>query len=93
MKVVVIDFRKIVSCEIVDLYLLIKLGMDVKLFNGLFYYLVEYYKLDIIYIVDYSDGIYDILIYVCQDVVDLDQVVIVCDLLVQDIVIFYYWFV
>jgi len=92
MKVVVIDPRKTASCEIADLHLPIKPGMDVKLFNGLLHYLAEHHKLDTTYIADHSDGIHDTLTYARQDAADLDQVATACDLPVQDIATFYHWF-
>ncbi len=56
LKIVVVDPRRTASCDIADLHLPIKPGMDAVLFNGLLSYLQQTGKLDQAYIAQHTEG-------------------------------------
>ena len=56
LKIIVVDPRKTATCDIADLHLAIKPGMDGALFNGLLAYLANKDALDLDYIENYTEG-------------------------------------
>lgn len=56
LKIVVIDPRRTVSCDIADLHLPLASGSDAALFNGLLYFLSEHNALDSAYIEAHTEG-------------------------------------
>ncbi|MGF1679812.1 molybdopterin-dependent oxidoreductase [Photobacterium minamisatsumaniensis] len=72
-KVVVIDPRKTASCDIADLYLPLKSGSDVALFNGLLAYLTKHRYLNQQYIEAHTEG-FDLTLATVGDFAALDQV-------------------
>lgn len=56
LKIVVVDPRKTATCDIADLHLAIKPGMDAALFNGLLAYLNQQNALDLDYIQKHTEG-------------------------------------
>ncbi|MBD9356475.1 nitrate reductase [Methylomonas albis] len=56
LKVVVIDPRATASCDIADLHLPVKPGMDALLFNGILAHLQQNGRLDQAYIDDHTEG-------------------------------------
>ena len=91
MRVVVIDPRRTATCEIADLHLPIKPGMDVALFNGLLSYLQQQGKTDSDYIAAHCEG-FDAALASAQATGDLRQIASQCDIAEADIATFYQWF-
>jgi assimilatory nitrate reductase catalytic subunit len=56
-KVVVIDPRRTVTCELADLHLPVKPGSDVWLFNGLLSYLARNGAVDLNFVATHTDGL------------------------------------
>lgn len=56
MKIVVIDPRKTATCDIADLHLAVRPGMDAALFNGLLAYIAKNDALDHEYITRFTEG-------------------------------------
>ncbi|MBA53194.1 MAG: nitrate reductase [Pseudomonadales bacterium] len=91
MKVVVIDPRRTATCEIADLHLPIKPGMDVALFNGLLGYLHANDKIDPDYIAAHCEG-FDGALASARAEGDLSRIAARCDLSETDVATFYQWF-
>jgi len=90
MKVVVIDPRKTATTSIADLFLPLKPGSDVALFNGLLRYLNAANVLDDAFIDAHTEG-FDAALDSARPWT-LDMVADYCDLSVPDIQQFYDWF-
>jgi len=56
LMIVVVDPRRTATCEIADLHLSIKSGMDALLFNGLFTYLDAHDEKNTLYVNHYTEG-------------------------------------
>lgn len=56
LKIVVVDPRRTATCDLADLHLPIKPGMDAALFNGLLAYLSEHSAINTNYIDQYTEG-------------------------------------
>lgn len=87
MKIVFIDPRKTVSCEIADLHLPLKPGTDVALFNGLIKFLSQNDGLNTEYIEQHTNG-FDALLSETSDW-DIDKVSQYCDLDLDNLEDFY----
>jgi assimilatory nitrate reductase catalytic subunit len=85
MKIVVVDPRKTATCDIADLHLPIKPGMDAALFNGLLAYLAQNDKLDKNYIEHYTEG-FDVALAKANELQgDLARLAEQCDLDLADL--------
>ncbi|MDD1621542.1 MAG: molybdopterin-dependent oxidoreductase [Methylococcaceae bacterium] len=92
LKVVVIDPRTTASCDIADLHLPIKPGMDGFLFTGLLAYLHRTGKLDRQYIASHTEGFEDALRVAKETAGDLDRVAEQCQLSRDTVKQLYDWF-
>lgn len=92
LKVVVIDPRTTASCDIADLHLPIKPGMDGLLFTGLLAYLHQTGKLDQGYIESHTEGFDDALRVAGETAGDIDRVAKQCDLREDAVKQLYDWF-
>ncbi|MFA5983024.1 MAG: molybdopterin-dependent oxidoreductase [Methylococcaceae bacterium] len=92
LKIVVIDPRKTVTCDIADLHLPIASGSDAVLFNGLLYYLASRPELNQTYINAHSEGYVEALKTAAISSSDLFQVAERCRIKADDILTFYDWF-
>jgi len=89
LKIVVIDPRRTVSCDIADLHLPLASGTDAVLFNGLLHFLSEQNALDSAYIEAHTEGFVEAL---NTANVDIEQVAKACRLNKDDLHRFYQWF-
>jgi assimilatory nitrate reductase catalytic subunit len=92
LKIVVIDPRQTASCDIADLHLAIKPGMDALLFNGLLTYLHYQDGLNQAFIDQHCQGFEQALRSAISDAADLSELAENCGLDEQDIQQFYRWF-
>ncbi|MEN9757912.1 MAG: hypothetical protein RL755_2099, partial [Pseudomonadota bacterium] len=92
LRIVVIDPRKTATCDIADLYLSIKPGMDALLFNGLLANLHLQRKLNQQYIRQYCEGFDDALNAALSEAADINFVAAQCGLSENDLQKFYSWF-
>ncbi|MGZ4960024.1 MAG: molybdopterin-dependent oxidoreductase [Methylomonas sp.] len=92
LKIVVIDPRFTPSCDIADLHLPIKPGMDGFLFNGLLAYLQGSGAIDQVYIDRYTEGFEAALRDTRHDTGDVARVAAACGLDSQSVQQFYDWF-
>ncbi|MGR9051992.1 MAG: molybdopterin oxidoreductase family protein, partial [Gammaproteobacteria bacterium] len=92
LKIVVIDPRFTASCDIADLHLPIKPGMDALLFNGLLSYLADTHALDAAYIAEHTEGFDQALAEARASARDLSSVAAACGLAAADLERFYTWF-
>ncbi|GAA0360249.1 nitrate reductase [Bowmanella denitrificans] len=90
LKLVVIDPRKTATAEQADLFLPIKAGTDVALFNGLLAYLAEHQGLDQAFIRQHTQGFAATLD--CARDWTVAKVAQLCELDSRDIRLFYRWF-
>ncbi|MCF7966436.1 MAG: molybdopterin-dependent oxidoreductase [Methylobacter tundripaludum] len=89
LKIVVIDPRRTVSCDIADLHLPLASGSDAALFNGLLHFLSGQGVLDQAYIKAHTEGFELALNAAC---IDIEQVADTCRLDKDDLHRFYEWF-
>ncbi|MGR9115625.1 MAG: molybdopterin-dependent oxidoreductase [Gammaproteobacteria bacterium] len=92
LKVVVIDPRFTSSCDIADLHLPIKPGMDALLFNGLLAYLEQVKALDSGYIAEHTEGFAETLAAARHSAPGIVAVSGSCGLPAADVERFYHWF-
>ncbi len=92
MKIVVIDPRQTSSCEIADLHLSIKPGMDGLLFNGLLAYLAETNTLDQHFIDEHCEGFSDSLAAAQTSAGDFDRLAAECGVTAHDLAQLFAWF-
>lgn len=92
LRIVVIDPRKTATCDIADLYLSIKPGMDALLFNGLLADLHLQHKLNKQYITQFCEGFDDALNTALSEVPNIKIVAAQCGLSENDLRKFYSWF-
>ncbi|MFU8790340.1 MAG: molybdopterin-dependent oxidoreductase [Methylobacter sp.] len=89
LKIVVIDPRRTVSCDIADLHLPLASGSDGVFFNGLLHFLSEKNALDSAYIKAHTEGFDEALTAANADI---EQVAALCQLDKDDLLRFYGWF-
>ncbi|MGZ8159197.1 MAG: molybdopterin-dependent oxidoreductase [Methylobacter sp.] len=89
LKIVVIDPRRTVSCDIADLHLPLASGSDAVLFNGLLHFLSGQNALDSAYIKAHTEGFEPAL---AAAGIDTDLVAAICGLDKDDLHRFYGWF-
>ncbi len=89
LKIVVIDPRRTVSCDIADLHLPLASGSDAVLFNGLLHFLSEQNALDSAYIKAHTEG-FELALAAAG--IDTDLVADICRLDKDDLLRFYEWF-
>ncbi len=92
LKIVVIDPRQTASCDIADLHLPVKPGMDGLIFNGLLSYLHFHDALDRAFIADHCEGFVEALASAIGDAADSSEVAAHCGLNQTDLLLFYRWF-
>ncbi len=92
LKVVVIDPRRTATCDIADLHLPLTSGSDVKLFNGLLYYLASSGAVDWNYIARATEGFEAAVNAAGKDAGELSAVARTCGLPEKDVETFYRWF-
>jgi assimilatory nitrate reductase catalytic subunit len=80
LMVVVIDPRRTASCDLADLHLAIRPGMDHRLFNGLLAYLHAHNKGDQAFIAEHTEGLEAALAEAQNQSQDLGQLAAVCGL-------------
>ncbi|BBP43733.1 nitrate reductase [Thiosulfativibrio zosterae] len=85
LKVVVIDPRRTATCDIADIHLAIKPGMDAALFNGLLAYLAQNDALDSEYIQQHTEGFEAALAQAQSLQGDLEALAKQCDLPLKDL--------
>jgi len=88
-KVVVIDPRKTATCEIADIHLAIKPGLDVLLFNGLLAYLHKKGAIDIDFVASHVEGFENALVSAKSEANHLPSVAQQCGLSLEDLKEFY----
>ncbi len=89
LKIVVIDPRKTVTCDIADLHLPIKPGTDVALFNGLLNHLRREDALDWKFLENHTEGFAAAIQTAKDDAPSIPHVARVCDLNELDVAEFY----
>lgn len=92
MKVVVIDPRKTVTCDIADLHLAIRPGADATLFNGLLHYLKKEDYLDLDFLEQHTEGFAAAINAAKTSAGSVPQVASVTELAEQDIIKFFQLF-
>ncbi|MGR9045049.1 MAG: molybdopterin-dependent oxidoreductase [Gammaproteobacteria bacterium] len=92
LKIAVIDPRFTSSCDIADLHLPIKPGMDAMLFNGLLSYLDTTGTLDTDYIAEHTEGFTEALAIAKNTAHDTVSVAESCGLTKADVDQLYAWF-
>jgi assimilatory nitrate reductase catalytic subunit len=95
LKIVVIDPRRTTSCDIADLHLPVASGSDAVLFNGLLMYLAEQNAINSDYIDAHTQDFPQTLATITQQFPSevVNSVAQQCAVNVQDIQLFYQWFV
>ncbi|BBN59947.1 nitrate reductase [Hydrogenovibrio marinus] len=91
MKVVVVDPRRTATCEIADIHLALRPGMDAALFNGLLNYLVTNDAVDTDYIKLFTEGFEDALA-AASGQNGIAEVAEQCDVSEQDLAQWFAWF-
>ncbi|MFZ2405771.1 MAG: molybdopterin-dependent oxidoreductase, partial [Methylobacter sp.] len=89
LKIVVIDPRRTVSCDIADLHLPLASGSDAVLFNGLLHFLSGQNALDSAYIKAHTEGFEPAL---AAAGIDTERAAAICGLDKDDLHRFYGWF-
>jgi len=89
MKIVVVDPRRTLTCEIADLHLPVRGGSDVWLFNGLFAYLHEQGHAADDFIASHTDGVDEALRVARESAGDLKQVATACGIDTDRLLEFY----
>jgi len=92
MKIAVIDPRRTPSCDVADLHLPIKPGMDALLFNGLLAYLAETDSLDKDFIDRHCQDFPAALAAAQESIGDFDSLASNCGLQANDLAQLYAWF-
>ncbi len=92
LRIVVIDPRVTDSCEIADLYLGVRPGSDARLFNGLLAYMAERGRMDRLYLEAHTQGFDAALKAAKVDDCSLAAIARDCDVDVERLETFYYWF-
>lgn len=92
LKIVVIDPRATSTCDIADLHLSIRPGMDALLFNGLLAYLAETGSLDRDFIDRHCRDFVPALAAAQACAIDFDELAAACGLPAHDLARFFAWF-
>ncbi|HWK50894.1 MAG TPA: nitrate reductase, partial [Steroidobacter sp.] len=92
MKIVVVDPRRTMTCEIADLHLPVRGGSDVWLFNGLLAYLHEHGHVANDFIARHTGGLDETLQVARKSAGDVQQVATACGLDTQRLLGFYRMF-
>ena len=92
MKIVVIDPRRTMTCEIADLHLPVRSGSDVWLFNGLLAYLHERGYISNEFIASHTEGFDEALRVARESAGDLKQVAAACGIDTERLLEFYRMF-
>jgi assimilatory nitrate reductase catalytic subunit len=92
MKIVVIDPRRTMTCEIADLHLPVRSGSDVWLFNGLLAYLQEHGHVDSDFIASHTEGLDETLRIAYESTGGLEQVAAACGVELDRLLDFYRMF-
>jgi assimilatory nitrate reductase catalytic subunit len=92
MKIVVIDPRRTLTCEIADLHLPVRSGSDVWLFNGLLAYLHEHGHIAHDFIVSHTEGFDEALRVARESAEDLTQTAAACGIDTDRLLEFYRMF-
>ncbi|MBF6058710.1 nitrate reductase [Thiomicrorhabdus heinhorstiae] len=90
MKVVVVDPRRTATCDLADLHLAIKPGMDAALFNGLLAYFSEHGEIDVDFVARHCNGFAEALDAARQQA-DIQELAELCDLAVEDLHQWFEW--
>jgi assimilatory nitrate reductase catalytic subunit len=91
-RVVVIDPRRTASCDSADLFLPLRPGSDVVLFNGLLNYLRREDALDLEFLDAHTEGFGAAMRVAKQSAPSIPAVAKACDLPEKDVAEFYRWF-
>lgn len=91
MKVVVIDPRRTATCDLADIHLALRPGMDAALFNGLLNYLVSNNAIDSDYIEQSTEG-FESTIAAAKKQNSIKAVAEQCDVSEEDLTQWFAWF-
>lgn len=91
MKIIVVDPRKTATCDIADLHLPIKPGMDAALFNGLLAYLGQNNAINQDYIANHTEGFEAALAQAIEKQGSLEAVAAQCDVPIEDLQTWFEW--
>lgn len=92
LKIVVIDPRATASCDIADLHLAVKPGMDALLFNGILAHLQQSGRLDQAYIDTHTEGFEAALAAAQRSAGSIEQVATGCGLSIEAVATLLDWF-
>jgi assimilatory nitrate reductase catalytic subunit len=92
MKIVVVDPRRTLTCEIADLHLPVRSGSDVWLFNGLLAYLHEHGHIAHDFIASHTEGFDEALRVARESAADLTQTAAACGIDTDRLLEFYRMF-
>ncbi|RPI58854.1 MAG: nitrate reductase, partial [Lysobacterales bacterium] len=92
LRVVLIDPRRTQTAEIADLFLQLRPGTDVLLFNGLLNYLRKEDALDLEFLDAHTEGFGAALRVAKESAASIPAVASACGLLEEDVLEFYRWF-
>ncbi|WP_241521007.1 nitrate reductase [Steroidobacter cummioxidans] len=92
MKVVVVDPRRTLTCEIADLHVPVRGGSDVWLFNGLLAYLHEHGHVATDFIASHTEELDDTLQVACESAGNVNQVATACGIDTERLLEFYRMF-
>ncbi len=92
LKIVVIDPRATASCDIADLHLPVKPGMDALLFNGILAYLQQNNRIDQTYIDTHTEGFAVALHEAVKTAGSIEQVAAACGLRSEAVGTLFDWF-
>ncbi|WP_246038944.1 nitrate reductase [Peristeroidobacter soli] len=92
MKIVVVDPRRTVTCEIADLHVPVRSGSDVWLFNGLLAYLHEHGRVAKDFIANHTEGLDEALSVARESAGDVNRLAAVCGLDTERVLEFYRMF-
>lgn len=92
LKVVVVDPRRTASCDIADLHLPLKPGMDALLFNGLLCHLQRDGRIDHDYVANFTNGFAEALRQAEASAGSVAAVAAGCELDPADVAQFFAWF-
>lgn len=92
MKIVVVDPRRTMTCEIADLHLPVRSGSDVWLFNGLLAYLHEHGHIANDFIAGHTEGFDEALRVARESAGDLQQAATACGIDTERLLQFYRMF-
>ncbi|OQW67140.1 MAG: nitrate reductase [Proteobacteria bacterium ST_bin11] len=91
-KIVVIDPRATATCDIADLHLPVKPGMDALLFNGILAYLQQIGRIDRTYIDRHTEGFESALAEASRSAGSIEQVAVGCGLSQAAVSTLFNWF-